>query len=237
MKAHHAHLDEAHSHLWDRFNEKNWRDEKMSRIWVMKLIAWVRQKKLAGPEAWMLDYGCGYFDVGLGLADTVGQADGYDPFTPALALASDRTKELTNVHLYGDAARLPRQCYDLIIVNSVIQYFTGLEELRGFLQLAASLLKRPGPSWLLLSDVLPAAYPVALDAVEHLLYAARRGILYPMLKNIWYSATRPRTQKLFQVDFETILAESASLGFTSERLGENLTPSRRRYSCLLVHTA
>lgn len=219
---------------WAGFSRSTRRDREMSRAWVVKLCRWIEDRGLVTPASQVLDYGCGSFDAGFRLAPRVARMDGYDPFCPTLAEVESEARALGSAHLYTRAEDLPRRTYDLILVHSVIQYMNHAAEFRAALALMKECLRPVAGSCIVISDILPPDYPAVRDALEILAYALRNGVGRAVLRQVLKAAFHRRRQPYFQPAFEELRAVAAALGFAAERLPENLTPSRRRYTCVLT---
>lgn len=217
---------------WLEYNEWNRRDEKMSSIWVEPLAAWLGQNGFLKQDMAILDYGCGYFDLGEMIHRQVGWIEGYDPFSSGIEIAKEQLKTAKNIALYSSFEQIPAGKFDLIICNSVIQYMNGKEEFQDFLQRAGNFLRGESGK-MLLSDLIPRNYSPALDALENLLFSVTRGIMVPMLIHLWRAATKPSKFQLFKIDPGELNDFANDAGFSVRFLPQNLTPSKRRYAALL----
>ncbi len=218
---------------WVRYNnEVNPRDRRMSVAWVARLQQWLLDGRV-GPSSHVLDFGCGYFDLGLGLVGRVGRVDGYDLNPGAVAVARGRTAGVQGSLIYAERDAIPPAAYDVIVVNSVLQYFPALAQVEEFLDFAASRLRPDAPALLVLADVIPPRYSKALDGVENLLYAVVNGLAEPMWRHLCRAARLPRGMELLRLPPEALQRAAAARGFAFARLERNLTPSRRRYTCVL----
>jgi SAM-dependent methyltransferase len=220
---------------WLRYHRWNRRDERMAQLWVRDIVARLRGLPWLGPDAAVLDFGCGYFDAGLAVADRVGRVDGFDTDPHAVDVARDRVRAAgLNSIVYGSAAELPEATYDLIFANSVFQYLgddAGVAETLGRFR---RLLKPGGPGVVVLADLIPTRYSKPLDACRSLWVAARNGVLPAMLAHLWKASRSPDGVALHRIDPGRTAELAAAAGFDCERLARNLTPSRRRYTCVLT---
>lgn len=211
------------------------RNVGMAALWVEPLLEWLSRSGLLGSTTRVLDYGCGYFDVGLRLSGRVARVDGFDPDPQALALAHDRIAQAGGLQLsrlveHVDA--LDPESYDLIVVNSVLQYLPDFAAVDAFLAGCARWLPRAA-GHVVLSDLIPPDYSAPLDAVDSLVHAARHGHARAMVAHLWQAATKPSGLALLHIDPRQLQAAAARHGFVVQRLPRNLTPSRRRYSVVL----
>jgi SAM-dependent methyltransferase len=216
---------------WLRYHRWNRRDERMAELWARDVVAYLRACPWLGPGAAVLDFGCGYFDAGLALAGSVGRVDGIDTDPHAVAVARARAPGGSTIA--GDAAELPVAAYDLILANSVFQYLDGDAGVADTLALFRRLLRPGGPGVVVLADLIPTRYSKALDAGRSLWVAARHGVLPAMLVHLWKAARNPAGVRLHQIDPPRTAELAAAAGFACEILPTNLTPSRRRYTCVL----
>jgi SAM-dependent methyltransferase len=220
---------------WLRYHRWNRRDERMAELWVRDLVAYLRGLTWLGPNAAVLDFGCGYFDAGLALAGRVGRVDGMDTDPHAVAVARGRARAAgLRSRLVTDAADLPACAYDLIFANSVFQYLDGDAGVTETLALFRRLLRPGGRGVAVLADLIPTRYSKPLDAGRSLWVAALNGVLPAMLVHLWKAARSPGGVRLHQIDPARTAELAAAAGFDCERLPRNLTPSRRRYTCVLT---
>ena len=218
---------------WEQFNQWNRRDRQMSRAWVLKLCRFIKARGWAPPSANVLDFGCGYFDVGFLLAPNVARMDGYDPFTPSVREVEREAAALPCTRLYTRVEDIPRKTYNLLVVNSVIQYMNNTGEFRTTLALMRDCLYPAPGSRIVISDIMPRTYTAVQDAAEILLYAFKTGLTLAMLTHLFKAARFSRKQAYLQLNFDDIRDMAAGLGLRTMQTDENLTPSRRRYTCLL----
>lgn len=216
---------------WNSYNEWNKRDEGMSDLWISKLVHWVKINKQDLKELTVLDYGCGYFDLGFELIRHSKSVDGYDPFGPAIQRA--RLRCPGNSILTDDLTSLPNQKYNLIILNSVVQYMGTKDALHTFFLKSKELLQSSGESEIILSDLIPKNYSSVKDALNCMLYACRNGFLVAMMIHLFKAATNFHKGMIFKIDPQEVRELAHQNGFKCTILEDNLTPSKYRYSCLL----
>ena len=214
---------------WRTYNSWNRRDEHMAELWVRGLVARLRDWPGLGKQDAVLDFGCGYFDVGLAIADRVGRVDGFDIDERTVEVARSRCAS----HITSDRSELPAATYDLIVANSVFQYLGNEAEVLETLKLFRSLLRPGGRGEVLLGDLIPPTYSSVKDAFRSIRVAFANGMLLSMTAHLWKAAMKGNGLKLLQISPERIAALSTDAGFDCERLAVNVTPSRQRYSCVL----
>lgn len=217
---------------WRSYHRWNRRDEHLAELWVRKLVKHLRGRDWLGPQSRVLDFGCGYFDVGIGVADRVGRIDGFDPDELTLDVVRQRVKPNSPTELFGAVEAIPRRSYDLIIANSVVQYLGGDGDLARTLALFRDLLR--GRGTVLLGDLIPPRYSSALDALRSLWVACRHRMTLAMIVHLWKAAFKGTRLQLYQVAPSRIAELAADAGFACELLRTNVTPSRRRFSCVLT---
>jgi len=217
---------------WVRYNnELNPRDRRMSEDWIRPLAEWLA-RNLVGHGAAVLDFGCGYFDLGVALAGVAGRVDGYDLNPEAVSVARGRVAAMGSAAVYGERDEIPASAYDVIVLNSVLQYFPSMAAVEGFLDFAVSRL-RAGAGAVVLADLIPPRYSGFADAADNLVHAARRGLARPMLRHLFNAARMPDGMVLLRIAPAELERAARSRGFGFERLPRNLTPSKRRYTCIL----
>lgn len=215
---------------WAKYGRWNRRDERMAELWVRDVIAWVNGNGQITSNSVVLDYGCGYFDVGMALAPHVARVDGFDIEPDTIAAARMRVRSVPNAQIHDRRDDLPRASYDLVIVNSVLQYVPE-GELGDALTFMRGLLKPGGAA--LIADLIPRSYSPAKDALRSLWVALRSRLLLPMIMHISKAALKPDGLQLSRIDAAELSELASAARFRFERLERNLTPSRQRYSCLL----
>jgi SAM-dependent methyltransferase len=217
---------------WRKYNRWNRRDERMAELWVHDLVRYLRALSWLGPDCVVLDYGCGYFDVGLAIADRVGRVDGFDVEERTVECARERAGDESRI--FGDSDDIPRATYDLIVANSVFQYLGSDEGVLRALQLCRDLLRPDGRGEILLGDLIPRRYSPVKDAFRSLWVASTNGMLSPMIAHLWKASLKSNGLQLHRIDPERLAELADDAGIDCQRLPHNLTPSRRRYSCLLT---
>jgi SAM-dependent methyltransferase len=197
-----------------------------------RLIATEIAALVSGPQARVLDYGCGealHADL---IADAAGEV--------FLCEAAPSVREGLHTRFAGnpkirviephEIARLPEHSLDLIVLHSVAQYLTTTGASALF-TLFHRLLKSDG--LLVVSDVVPPEVPAAVDAVSLLrfgkdngfFFAASWGLVRTLLSRYWrlrssLGLTRyPKAvmiEKLNAAGFDARLA-SANIGHNQAR--------------------
>ena len=145
-----------------------------------------------GPQARVLDYGCGealHADLVAAAAGELFLCEAAPGVREGLV---DRFAGQRNIHVLAphEAARLAEHSLDLIVLHSVVQYLT-VGGASGLFALFHRLLKPGG--MLVVSDVIPPNVPAVTDAFALLrfgagngfFFAAAWGLVRTLLSNYW----------------------------------------------------
>jgi cyclopropane fatty-acyl-phospholipid synthase-like methyltransferase len=190
----------------------------------------------------VLDFGCGHGFVAARLAPLVAELWWWDPSTAMRTITKRRTARLPNARfcdLSGVSAepqtstwRGPR--FDLILVNSVVQYMAP-EELSGWLPRWREMLS-PGGS-VVLSDLIYPMHGSLADAIDLFRFSVRHGSPLRAAKDAFgdvaeYRRTS-RAVPLVRVDAQDLARRAADAGLQTTVLPRNLTHFTKRYSAAL----
>ena len=217
---------------WNLFNNWNLRNQKMADYWVQDSYQWLMQQKECSVVDSILDYGCGFFDLGIKLLRNVNIVDAYEPHQVSVEIARARLPQNSNTLLTSKLEDLDNRKYNVIVLNSVMQYFSGKEELKKLLHFAKAKFKSED-SFLLIADVIPENYSALADAFSYLVVAAKNGFFMSMLMHLIRSAINPNGHKLYHVSPDEFKTIAYTNGFEIQFLPKNLTPSKIRYTVLL----
>ena len=157
-----------------------------------RLIAKDIAPLVPGPQARVLDYGCGealHADLVAAAAGELFLCEAAPGVREGLV---DRFAGQRNIHVLAphEAARLAEHSLDLIVLHSVVQYLT-VGGASGLFALFHRLLKPGG--MLVVSDVIPPNVPAVTDAFALLrfgagngfFFAAAWGLVRTLLSNYW----------------------------------------------------
>jgi ubiquinone/menaquinone biosynthesis C-methylase UbiE len=183
----------------------------------------------------VLDFGCGFGHVAELLAPDVGRMDFWDAADSMRRATARRTARLpTAVEVDFSAGDAPDGGYDLVLVNSVIQYLTP-DELAGWLARWNRML-RPGGR-VVVSDVLRPGGSVLPEVLGLLWFAARHRILLRTVRDgvvevAQYRRSR-QSHRLHRWQPAELARMAADAGLVAETLPANLTHFRNRFAMLL----
>ena len=134
------------------------------------------------PELTVLDFGCGLGYAAEILAPKVGSLEVWDAAAKMRERSLDRLRSRTNVRLAQFDGSIDAQadaCFDLILVNSVVQYMSGYELGLSFV-CWHKLLKPHGR--LVISDIPPPHSSVSTELVEVLRFAVKNQCLATVVR-------------------------------------------------------
>ncbi|CAN5214757.1 hypothetical protein BH11PLA2_BH11PLA2_02470 [soil metagenome] len=180
----------------------------------------------------VLDFGCGYGSVTARLAPLVNEVRFWDAAASMRDAASRNLKPFVNA-ISDDEAAGP---FDLIVVNSVVQYMSR-DELRERLAEWHARLTPTGS--LVLSDLIPKSHSSWGDITSLLRFSVRRGYFFTALRNTMIE--RGRYHKLcdrvplLYIDPAELERDATAAGFRLRWLPRNLTHFRTRRTAVLTH--
>lgn len=187
----------------------------------------------------VLDFGCGFGFVADFLASRVGHIYLWDASANMRAHARANTAHHRNVHLIDlsdpAAGAASGVAFDLILVNSVLQYMRP-DEAELWISRWRALLAPEGQ--IVLSDLIPPGHRLTTDLRDLLRFLARRRLLSRLLpqasaelRRYWAARTADPLSRVSPEDLSR-WAEKAGLGV--QLLPRNLTHFTARYSALLT---
>jgi ubiquinone/menaquinone biosynthesis C-methylase UbiE len=184
------------------------------------------------PSMRVLDFGCGFGFVAGALAPMVREVVLWDGSRRMRQRATSVLATVSNAHV---VEQLPagKGTFDLIIVNSVVQYVPA-RQLREWLRLWARLLAPGGR--LVVADMLPPDARTHRDLVDQLVFSIRKGILISSLRRglqelrrYWNSRHVSPLSRFGPDELEAMASEA---GLHVEFLPESLTCRTLRLSAL-----
>ena len=225
----------AFTHSWDAYFERlPYRPtafQTEADVYVERLLRVVA----VGRRTHMLDFGCGAGLIAARLAPQVATVRLWDRSAAMRRRAAANVTGLPN----ASVATAPPvgECFELIVVNSVLQYLTS-DERRGCLACWRAALAPAG--CVVVSDVLvdeEGSLRRLVEVAEVLMLHARRHQLARFVRErlgdvvpYWRSAHR---SPLVRVHRDQLAAEARAAGFDVDILPASLTCRRRRLSAIL----
>lgn len=187
-----------------------------------------------GPQARVLDYGCGealHAEIVAAVAGELYLSD-FAPTVRGQVAARFAANPRIKVLAPEEVDRLPNGTFDLIVSNSMMQYLSAAE-LERVLTMWRRLLKPDGV--LIVADVIPPDVGTVSDVTALLRYAAHNGFLMGALLGLARTAISPyrklRSQLgIAQYTEAQFMQKLTSAGYAAERLARNLEHNPARMS-------
>jgi SAM-dependent methyltransferase len=190
---------------------------------------------LPGPNARVLDYGCGEATHADLVAASAKELVLCESAPSVRAKLSQRFADIRNIRVLApdQVERLPEASIDLLVANSLVQYIARADLDR--LLAAWRRLLAPGGA-LIVADVIRPGVGVVTDTVALLRYAARNGFLLAAIigiaRTVFSGYSRLRAELgISCYGEEEFMAKLAAAGFAAERLPFNLehNPARMTF--------
>jgi SAM-dependent methyltransferase len=183
----------------------------------------------------VLDYGCGYGHAAAPLAKRVGTLWVWDYSEPMRVFARKHLASLPNVQHWNPES--DTVSFDLIWVNSVVQYMTP-ESFGAVLKQLAKQLAPQGR--LVVSDLIPPKLPFYSDVLSLFWFSLRKGYLIRAFRRAFalrktYSQLA-ESSPLYHPTRDEVLRLAAEAGLKGDYLPSNLTHFRGRESVVLQRT-
>ncbi len=187
---------------------------------------------LPGPNARVLDYGCGEALGAADLARACGSLLLADAAPTVRARLKERFAATPNISVLSpdEVAALPDGSVDLVIANSLLQYLS-----RAVLVDLLAMWRRvlaPG-GVLIVADVIPPGVSAVQDAAALLTFAAREKFLVAAVAGLARTAVSP--YRKLRADLGLSMYEEADMlallnaaGFSAQRLPTNIGHNQRR---------
>jgi len=185
--------------------------------------------------ACVLDFGCGGGQAAARLADRVGRLALWDPDPAARAAATAAVSGRRNATVLA-AAPAPPAAFDVVLVNSVLQFVPRCDLPELLAGLGAVLA--PGGR-VVVSDVIPRGHRARRDILDAARFAGRAGVLAPLAAAATRAAagylSASRRQPLTRIDADELAALGGAAGLATAVLPANLTHFRGRFAAVLTH--
>lgn len=221
---------------WKAVWEHNFGMHPIHRFEARDTVARLEGLIALSPDARILDFGCGFGLVAELLSKRIGEVWVWDAARNVRRHARQQLAGSSNVRFFDPHVApngKPPQ-FDLILINSVVQYMTE-KELHGWLPRWQAMLAPGGV--LVLSDVIPTGHRVWSDMFEILHFAWRHGTLFSelghSLRTLVTYWRNPHGQSLMAVGEEQLRREAGQAGMDLEFAPHNLTVRSRRWTLLL----
>jgi SAM-dependent methyltransferase len=229
--------------FFDRLEESSLQ-RAQSALYVRSLIAEVAVHR----DQRVLDFGCGFGSAVALLAPLVAEVWWWDPSPSMRSATLRKTRHLENARPYDLSALPPLEprkgsgpsggAFDLILVNSVVQYMPPAEMWR-WIERFRELLALRGQ--IVLSDLIPPDHSTLADLLDLLRFGARQGSLPAVLTAALgdvraYRRTR-RAAPLERVGVSDLIRRASDLGLEATALPRNLTHLRKRWTAVLRRPA
>ena len=187
-------------------------------------------RPILSPSMRVLDYGCGYGGVTRLIAPYIKQISFWDAAASMRDAAAQALADVPNAVPWDNHGG-----FDLILVNSVVQYMSE-QELSEHLREWFYLLNPHGS--LLLADLLLTNHRVISDILSLLSFSIRRGYFFSALRNTLaerrrYDRTAAATP-LFHVEPSWLEVTARRCGYSLQWQPRNLTHFRGRRTAMLV---
>lgn len=207
-------------------------NEKVRAAWSNYYVRLLKTHFAIEKNMNVLDYGCGLFDIGKLLLDQAGRVDGFDISHERTAILQSFYKDKPSVRIFSEKEMILDHRYDVIIVNSVIQYFKSEKELSDVLIFLKNKLNSK-ESRIIISDIIPKKYSPFKDSLWLLFFSFKNKIFFEIL-NEFFMAFLSRTHHSFlKLDIKDLKRVGEACGLSVKITEKNLTPSASRYTSIL----
>jgi SAM-dependent methyltransferase len=188
-----------------------------------------------GPQARVLDFGCGEATHANAVAKVAASVLLCDSAASVRASMAERFADNPRIKVISpeEAERLREGSIDLIVANSVVQYLSAAE-LDRMLAIWRRLLATDGV--LIVADVIPPDVGKVSDVMALLRYAGRNGFLGAAFMGLARTAVSPYRKLRSQLGISQyteaeFMQRLKAAGFTAERLAKNMehNPARMTF--------
>ncbi len=216
------------------YGRSYWPVERLQRAQARLYVARLLEAVPLPPGAGVLDFGCGGGQVAALLADRVGRLALWESDPEARRAAEAAVSGRPNARVL-EAPPAPPAAFDVVLVNSVLQYVPQHELTAELGALAAVLAPR---GRIVVSDVIPRGHGVLADVLDAARFAIGAGVVAPLAAAALraasgYLAARQR-QPLTRIDPAGLVELAAAAGLAAAPLPANLTHFRFRHAAVLT---
>lgn len=222
---------------WESFWAGMEDDQRIFRAEAEDYLGKLEAAVPLSPGARVLDFGCGFGFVADQLAPKVGEVFLWDTSANMRQRARVNVASRENIRFLdlSHPSSLPHaQRFDVILVNSVVQYMS-LDEFTAWLGRWREMLAPGGR--LVISDLIPPDHHALVDLAAVLGFTARRGLAlragwhrFGELRRYWKTRA---ASPLLRVARAALQRQARSMGFEVEFLPGNLTCRAGRMTVLL----
>lgn len=213
---------------WRQYHATSRRSARIAELWSRPATRYLRSRITSNSA--VLDFGCGYFDVGVALAPHAARMDGLEIDEQSLALARSRSAAFAGTTIYSRNEDVPPGTYDMVLANSVFQYLENDAAILRTLRLFRTWLKPDWRSEVTLIDLIPTNYSPVRDAMRSMWVAAIHGIPFDMSRFLWNAARSPHRREWHRIDPSRLVDLAREAELLGARRPKNLTPSLQRYT-------
>jgi SAM-dependent methyltransferase len=221
---------------WEGLSDRQQRFRAQANEYVRNLGSVLPLESLAR----VLDFGCGFGFVAALLAPRVGEVFLWDASANMRGRARVNVATCQNIRFLdlSDPKAVPRDLhFNLIVVNSVVQYMT-LDEFSAWLVQWRGMLAPGGR--IVVSDLIPPGSPAILDIVDLLRFCRRHGFLARAIWQAFGQLVRhwrmKRARPLCRIGREELSRLAEAAGLAVSYLPNNLTHLTRRTTTVFTDT-
>jgi len=222
--------------IWDSYWEELSEDRGLFREQSDEYVRNLASNIVLDQRARVLDFGCGFGFVAAMLSPRVGQIFLWDASPNMRRRARMNLAGYTNVRFLdlSNSSTLVLH-FDLILVNSVIQYMSH-DDFASWLLRWRDLLGTRGR--IIISDIIPPYYRASWDVMDLLRLSIQRRFLthaiWQAFKELWRYWGVRRVRPLTRIGPEYLRQRATNAGMTVHYLPRNLTHFEKRLSAVFT---
>jgi len=222
---------------WESYYDELVPNERIFREQARSYVRRLKEELPFHPGAKILDFGCGCGFVADLLAPQAAMLFLWDSSANMRQRARMNTAHHENVRFLDFSDSVSTQLnerFDLILVNSVVQYMAP-DEFSHWLKRWKNMLSPGGR--LLISDIIPLKSQYVFDLWDFFAFCVRKGLVLPALRVILSEYMRYQkvkgTRSLRPMGRDELIHKAAALGCRVEFLSRNLSHLGGRYTAIL----